>query len=50
MSLKCYDYCVKSYMEKILNPYEKECMQNCYQTLYSFYLEVHNNLIHSESK
>jgi len=49
MSLKCYDHCVKSFMEKILSPYEKECFTHCFQNLTNFYIEVHNSLISTTS-
>ena len=45
MISKCYNFCSKSYMEKHLNPYEKECMNSCLQNLYAFYIETNNGLI-----
>ena len=50
MTVRCYDHCVKSFMEKILSPYEKECFTHCYQNLTSFYIEVHNSLIPASSQ
>lgn len=35
-------------MEKILTPYEKECMYHCYQNMTNFYIEIHNGLLEAE--
>ena len=50
MTLRCYDHCVKSFMEKVLSPFEKECFTHCFQNLTNFYIEVHNSLTPSSSE
>ena len=44
MIKECYKYCVKSYSDKVLSPYEKECYNLCLTNFYSFYVEVKNSL------
>lgn len=29
MTTKCFQHCVTSFMEKLLTPWEKECMNTC---------------------
>ncbi len=39
----CYEKCVKSYMEKILNPFEKECMAQCLENMHGLKIVFYNN-------
>ncbi|EWS72877.1 Tim10/DDP family zinc finger protein (macronuclear) [Tetrahymena thermophila SB210] len=41
---KCFNQCVKSFMEKLFTPYEKECLQNCIQNMVGFEIEFNNAL------
>jgi hypothetical protein len=43
MTNKCFDICIKSFQEKPLSPFDKECMHTCLQNLNAFYLEVKNS-------
>lgn len=38
----CYNQCVKSYMEKILTPFEKECMMKCLENIQGLRIEFYN--------
>lgn len=42
MSDQCYNKCVNSYMEKMLTPFEKECMMKCLENIHGLKIEFYN--------
>lgn len=43
MADKCYNLCIKSYQEKLLSPYEKECLKTCLEGMHGLKIEFYNS-------
>ena len=41
---KCFDVCVQSFADKHFNPYERECMMQCLQTVVTSHIEMASSL------
>ena len=45
VTLFCFDKCISSFKDKVMNPYEKECIFPCLQHQYMLFIEANNQFI-----